>query len=753
MIETKGETKDIHLYDYLRVLYKWRKISLILLAVIIGTVAVATFVRTPVYRATTRILIERQAPKVLTMQELLPIDASSTEFYQTQYKILQSRSLASRVVEGLNLSRNRVFNPNGESSYVRENGGGARTQLSDKLLSGLRIEPIRNSCLVDISYESTDKLLAAQIANGVAEEFIKQNIYWNSETSGEANEFLRKQLDAQKENLERSEQALQQYKEHYGIVQLERFGGDKERENIATQTLAALTQRHVDERNRRIEAEARSQEVNALLSKGTTIDSIPQVMENYLVQRLKENEARLVTQLAELSQKYGAKHPKIAQLKSEIESNRAKIRQEAQNVLNAIKNEVAINRAREANALKALDMQKGETQKLSEKAIQYGVLQRETEKNREIYENLLKRLKETSVAQELGTTNIRVIDRAETPRSSERPKKARDILLSILIGLFASCGLAFFLEYLDNTVKTPDDVERFAGTHCAALIPTIDFKVEIGDGIPNPGLVILHKPKSTFAEAIRSLRTAVNFSSPDSPPKVVLVTSSVPKEGKTFIAANLALAMAYADESVLFIDADMRRPQAHSVFRIENRKGLSNVITGEEAPIAKSVIHEKLDVITAGPIPPDPAEMLGSNRMVQFVEEMKGRYDKIVVDSPPISSVTDAVVLSRLVDGVLFVIHGGTTTRQVVMHGTGLIRDMDARMIGAVLNNVDVGRENYYYSRYYHYYYHYYNYYGEGGERVKPVRRSDDRKKTVLNALLKRLSSLSRKGKPPSKAA
>jgi capsular exopolysaccharide synthesis family protein len=699
--ETQGEAREIHLYEYLRILHKWRKTSLILLAVIVCTVGVVTFVRTPVYRATTRILIERQAPKVLNIQELLPVDASSTEFYQTQYRILQSRSLAERVVKTLSLPDNRIFNPEGKRRDRSGDDKKTVTDLANRVLSGLRIEPIRNSQLVDISYESTDRTLAAQIANTVASEFIEQNIRWNSETSGEANEFLTKQLESQKENLERSEQALQEYKERYGIIQLEPFGGDRKGENIANQTLAALTQRHVEERNRRLEAEARYREVQALLAKGTAIESIPQVMDNYLVQRLKENEARLTTQLAELSQKFGEKHPKIAQLRSELEGNRAKIRQEAQNVLASIRNEVAINKAREGNAREALNAQKAETQRLSERTIQYGVLEREVTKNRELYESLLKRLKETRIARELGATNVRIIDPAEAPGLPAKPKKARNILLSLLVGVFVSGGLAFFLEYLDNTIKTPDDVERYAGTNCIGMVPTIDFGKEVGEDVSNPDVIIHHRPKSTFAEAIRSIRTAVSFSSPDSPPKTILVTSFVPKEGKTFIAVNLALAMAHAGESVLLVDADMRRPQSHRIFRTDNRHGLSSAIAGEEPAIRHAVVHEKLDLITAGPIPPNPAEIVGSHRMAQFMKEMKDRYDKIVVDSPPISSVTDAVVLSRLVDSVLLVIHGGVTTREVVAHGAGLMRDVNAKVIGAVLNNIDVGKESYYYSHYY----------------------------------------------------
>jgi exopolysaccharide transport family protein len=718
-----GQTQETHIYDYLRTLYKWRRIAIVCFIIIVGTVAVASLVMTPVYRATTRILIEREAPKVLNMQELLPIDMVSTDFYQTQYKILQSRSLALRVIQALNLSENPVFSPKKSKKDSMLTKQEREVRLVTKFVKTLKVDPIRNSRLVDLSFDSTDRQLAADIANMVSKGFIEQNMGWKSETSNEAKDFLTKQIEEQKKTLEESEQALQNYKEKYGIVQLTPLAGDKEKENIAMQKLGGLTGRLVDEQSKRVEVEARHREVHDLLAKGTPLESIPQVMDNYLIMRLKENEARLSTQMSELSQKFGEKHPRMVQLKSELESNRQKIRQEAQNVLTSIKNELAIARAREANARNAVEGQKAETQKLSERSIQYSVLLREVEKNRELYENLLKRLKETSVASELGTTNVRILDRAEVPRSPARPRPVQYILLSLVVGAFMGCGLAFFFEYLDNTIKTPDDIEKYVGSPCLALVPTVNFSEESGQGVSSPEIIVHHKPKSTFAEGFRSLRTAVLFSSPDNPPKTILVTSFIPKEGKTFITANLALVIAYAGESVLLIDADMRKPQLHKMFELENRKGLSNVIMGEEPPIHKSILHEKLDVMTCGPVPPNPAEILGSKRMAEFMEQMKGRYDKVVIDTPPISSVTDAVVLSRLADSIIYVVHGGMTTRETAMHGAKIMRDVDAKVIGAVLNNIDIGRENYYYSHYYHYYYHYYSYYGDGGDGKKHSRK------------------------------
>ncbi len=304
-----GQTQETHIYDYLRTLYKWRRIAIVCFIIIVGTVAVASLVMTPVYRATTRILIEREAPKVLNMQELLPIDMVSTDFYQTQYKILQSRSLALRVIQALNLSENPVFSPKKSKKDSMLTKQERETRLVTKFVKTLKVDPIRNSRLVDLSFDSTDRQLAADIANMVSKGFIEQNMGWKSETSNEAKDFLTKQIEEQKKTLEESEQALQNYKEKYGIVQLTPLAGDKEKENIAMQKLGGLTGRLVDEQSKRVEVEARHREVHDLLAKGTPLESIPQVMDNYLIMRLKENEARLSTQMSELSQKFGENIP------------------------------------------------------------------------------------------------------------------------------------------------------------------------------------------------------------------------------------------------------------------------------------------------------------------------------------------------------------------------------------------------------------------------------------------------------------
>jgi uncharacterized protein involved in exopolysaccharide biosynthesis len=312
----------------------------------------------------------------------------------------------------------------------------AERSLVGKFLSGYSVEPIRNSRLVDLSFESTDPVLAAAVANAIAKAYIVHTMEQRSSKSSEAKDFLAKQIDEQKTKLEESEQALQQYKERYGIVELAQTPGQKESENVAMQRLAGLTSNLIQEQAVRLEAESRYKEVENMIKKGVPYESIPPISNSPLIMALRTTEAKLETQISESAEKFGRKHPKMVQLKEELEATKRKIKLEAQSVVNSIKNEYAIAKAKENNARAAVESQKSEPQKLSEHSIQYGVLLREVGKNRELYENLLKRLKETSIEQEFGGTNIRIVDFATVPTSPAIPKKARNILLSIVAGFY-----------------------------------------------------------------------------------------------------------------------------------------------------------------------------------------------------------------------------------------------------------------------------------------------------------------------------
>lgn len=708
MNQSRRPAREMHIYDYLRILYKWRKPAALCFAAIVVIVAVASFIATPIYKASSRILIDREIPRALDIRQIVPVDATGTEFYQTQYKLLQSRSFMLKVIQALNLAENKTFNPDRGLTGKALSKEEKENALLERFQKSYSVEPIRNSRLVDLAFQSKDPALAATVANTIAKAYIVYMMEQRSSTSSEAAEFLSKQIDEQKVKLEESEQALQQYKEKYGIVQLTQAPGQKESENVAMQRLAGLTANLVQAQAARLEAESRYKEVQSLIAKGVPYESIPPISNSPLILTLRSNEAKLETQLSESSQKFGEKHPKMVQLRQELDATRQKIKLEARSVVNAIKNDFTIAKAKEDSARSAVEAQKAEAQKLSEHSIQYGVFLREVEKNRELYENLLKRLKETSVEQEFGATNIKIIDLAAVPITPAKPKKARNIALSIVVGLFMGVGLAFFLEYLDNTVKSPEDVKEHFDAPNLAIIPTIDFAKEVGEVVGSPQLIVHHKPKSIASEAFRSLRTSILFSFPENPPKSFVITSFMPQEGKSFIAANTALIMASAGEKVLLVDADLRRPMVHTLLNLDNETGLTNMIVGSGAG-KPHVINGGISAITSGPIPPNPSELLGSRNFLELMERLKQEYDKIVIDAPPINSVTDALVVSRsLESGLIFVIHAGVTTKEMVRDAKGMLEGINARVLGAILNNVKMDGSGPYQYSHYHYYHKYY---------------------------------------------
>jgi polysaccharide biosynthesis transport protein len=380
--------------------------------------------------------------------------------------------------------------------------------------------------------------------------------------------------------------------------------------------------------------------------------------------------------------------------------------------------------AQEKSLQGALGQSQAETINRDKVAIHYQVLQQETDSNRGLYDMLLKRLKETNVSEENRTVSIHVVDAAEVPKGPAKPRISLNLLLACLVGLMGGVGVAFFLEYLDNTIKTPDDLKQYLNV--AYLGPIPNFPME--QGRSESELVVFNDPKSSASEAYRGLRTGILFSTPGHSPRSLLVTSSGPQEGKTITTANLAITMAQAGQKILILDCDMRKPRLHKVFPCDRARGMSNILVGEgdwrKLRVATQVPN--LEIIPSGPIPPNPAELIGSDRMKRLIDELLQEYDRVLIDSPPIVAVTDSVVLSRFVQGVVLVIQVGVTTRDVINNCVRQIRDVQAHVLGAVLNNVNIGKDSYYYYQYYYYYY------GEGGDRKR--KKHSRRKSKELKA-------------------
>jgi len=737
--------EQIDIRDYLRVILKRRWAVITVFSVVVVSVIIHAFTATPVYKATSRLIIDKENPNVMSIQEVMAVDASGTDYYQTQYKIVESRNVARAVIKRLNLGESKEFvsKPRDSlltslkhsvqkttaafkkalGSLLRTNKNSGSQSLDEhdpdyKLVSvfidRIKVEPIRNSRLVDVSFEAKDPVLASRIANTLAQAYIEKNLETKLKAVKEAVRWLHSRIETEREKVEKSEQALLAYKERHNIIT--DFTSDVEK--ITAQKLAQLNSQVVEAESIRVEAETRYKQALALEGTPDMLDSIPEVLNNELIQQIKSMEVELYKRLSELSKKYGQKHPQMVAIQAELKTLQKRKTYEVKRVVNSLHNEYRVALARERSVRAALAKQRKESLDLNQKAIEYGVLQREVESARQMYQLLINRFKETSLTEDMKTGNIRILDRAEVPKSPVRPRKQRNILLSVIFGLISGLGLAFFLEYLDNTIKDPEDIKRYLNIPYLGPVP-----VFATGGNPDKGasseMVVLDSPKSTASEAYRGIRTSILFSSAESEPQVIMVSSAGPQEGKTVTSSNLAITMAQSGSKVVLLDCDMRRPKLNKLFGISRNRGMTNLLVekADLKPMICDTSIPNLQVIPSGPIPPNPSEILGSKRMAELIKVLRKNYTRIVIDTPPITAVTDAAVLAKLVDGVVMVIRANSTVRYVAQNGLNQLKNVGGHLLGVVLNGVDMGRGSYYY-------YQYYNYYGDDGAQEKtPVRK------------------------------
>ncbi len=712
--------EERHLTDYLRIVYRRRWIALPMFLVVFVLGAINSFRTTPLYEARTQLLIEKDAPKIGTLSTMFQESDGwyNDDFYQTQYRILQSRSLARRAVDVIGLPNNpsvvrglpeerAPLSLTGTISaaygWVRQALGGssARTEAPARasvqedpaapyvgmLLSSLTVVPVRNSRLVEIRTTSTDPQLAADMANGVAKAYIQQSLEYRFSASKDATDWLNEQLAEQRRKVEQSEAALQQYKEQHDAVAVE------DRQNIVVQRLADLNAAVTRAKTDRIAKEALYNQLKSV--EGTpAIDSFPAVLSNDYVQKIKADLSDLQRQQAQMAEKYGDRHPEMVKIRTAIQAADAKLQTEIGKVVQSVKSEYQGALTQERSLVGALEAQKAEALGLNRKGIEYSVLQREAESNRQVYEALLQRTKETGISGELKASNIRVVDRAEVPTVPVLPQRKRDLLMAGFAGLVLALGLVFAFEYLDNRIKSPQELRAYLNLPYLGMIPVIESTgpMLINGGVP-----------PNFAEAIRAVRTNVLFSSADEGVRRVVVTSAGPGEGKSMFASNLSVSLAQAGQRVLHVDADMRRPRVHEIFELSQEPGLSNLLVGDCKPseaVRKAGV-QNLAVLPAGMIPPNPAELLGSKRCEEYFATLSEHFDWVVIDSPPVLAVADASVLANAATGVVFVVGADQTSRHTAKAALEQLQAVQAHIIGAVLNRVDLERNAFYYSTYY----------------------------------------------------
>ena len=721
---------ETHLLDYLRIVYKRRWTVLTAFVVVFGWMFIYTSTEVPLYTARVQLLIENDNPNVVKFDDVYEPNKLTNDYYQTQYKILQSRLIARRTLEAGQLWKHPalvgpavkatpgygdylrtalqsvwVFSPVAAGASEAPDPGETSDQTAavDAFLRSVTVTPVRNSRLVDVSFKSPDPQFASTAANSIAKQYIEQSLEFRFLATKEATAFLNARTAEQRQAVEQSEHALQQYRERTGAMAIE------DRQNIVVQRLADLNAAVTKARTERIEKQSMHDQIQKIQNDRAALDTFPAVLNNTFIQQLKVQLNELQRQKAQLGERLGARHPDMTRLQSAIDSTEARFTTEVQKVVQAFRNDYLAAQANERALQASLDQQRGEAQELNRAAVQYGVLQRDAATDQTMFAGLLQRSRETGIAGELRTSNIRVVDPAEVPRAPSSPDLRRNFRVALLGGLLFAVGLAFCFEYLDSRIKEPDELKKVLGLSFLGMVPAFKPKEMIGPPLMGSGM------PSDFCEAFRSIRSNLLFASAAAGPKTVVVTSTGPGEGKTVVSTNIALSLAQSGARVLLIDADMRRPKAHECFGLKREPGLSNMLVGKAkaSEAVRRTLKPNLWLLPCGKLPPNPAELLGSAKFQEFLVSLNEHFDWVIIDSPPVMAVTDAGVLAHSVMGVVFVVGSEMTNKWTARNALEQLDAARPNYLGAVLNKVDVRKNPYFYSK--HYRKEYQKYYTQPG--------------------------------------
>jgi len=741
-----GETPPRHLRDYARVLYKYRWLAATCFGVVLGASALMTMLTPRLYTTATRLQLARQSPIQLRLEgNVLDLEQNertvngSSSFLATQVATLKSRDLAERVIRSRHLAENEGFlhpgperrgllevggqllaflRPRGlaggttERADARTSGGEVDSALLDRYLRWLEVRDVRGTDLVEIRFTTPSPTLSAVLAAAHTQAYMEATEETRLATDVTAKSFLDQQLREARARVERANGTLRDFSSKHPNVAI------NQEQKIAAQKIAEVSSQVTKAEGQRLALQTRYEFL-------TQPESAP--MDYFIdrpgVQKLHLALLDLRAQQAALAGRLGPNHPEMLELARHQAEVGQQLRMEVRYEMGAVRARLAAAELRESGIRHKLDQLEQSAIALGNLGARYDVLKADVESASALYASLQKQQLETTVNSALAASNIRVVERAEVPQQPSSPHVPLNLALGILAGSALALGATFVCEYFDNSVKSSDEIEGLLQLPTLATIPNFTLArrspmaralggaqaslVDAGATGPGRELVVVHEPWSPVAEAFRALRTAVLFSAPAAPPKMLLVTSAGANEGKTVSSLNLAATLAEAGSRVLLIDVDLRKPSCHRSLGLANDHGLSSYLAGqiELAHVTHALERPRIWFIPAGPTPPNPAELVGSARMRDTLETLRDQYDFIILDSPPVLPVTDAVVLAREVDGVVQVVKGHDTPRELIRRARDQLVQTNAHLLGAVVNNVDLGwGDLYFYNRYYGYY-------------------------------------------------
>jgi polysaccharide biosynthesis transport protein len=666
---------------YAAILWKRKWLFLSVAVAVLLASGIWTLTTKQLYTSSVKLQLDPQQ-NVLPYREVANVITADPTYLATQAQVLKSQALAERIVTRMNLAAE----PNGVTAAARGFAG------------RVVVTPVPSTQVMNVSYTSEDPVFAAKAVNILADEYVNYSVDIRQVAAGKAKEFLEQELTKLRYKLEQSEEQLVEYGREHGILL------PSEDNNMAVQRLTDLSQEMT-----KVEIEVLRNEYDELRS--TTVDNFPESRKTTVMKDLENRRSGLEQKLATVSQRFGPKWPEVQTLTQELGDVRKQLVNERQRIIEQARVEYALATARRDKLGAALTEQNRIADRLSQDSIQYNILKREVETGRQLHEGLLQRMKETDVSAGLKAANVHVIDRGQVPTRPSSPNILRNMALGLMLGLVLGTACTIGVEMLDRTVRTPEDVERQLRLPFLGAIPAFSESWrEANGGIlvplkgqsPENGLYYVSAASEVYWDSYRALRTSLLFSSPEGRPRSLLITSALPGEGKSTTCVNLAISLAQTAARTVILELDMRRPRLANLFNISNKQGMSRYLSGQ------SELHTEVQqtgipnlfVVPSGPIPPNPPELLGSARMSRALELLGRHFEYVVIDGPPLVPVTDALVVSTQVNGVVLVVQGGKTPNDVVQKARNLLKSVDAKVLGVLVNNVKVDSPDMYYYSY-----------------------------------------------------